>query len=72
MTKAEILRQTVDLPDSEKLDLAEAIWASVKDPNAFALPDWQRALLDERLSKYGEEEGQDWEDVRAEIWPSAE
>ncbi|HEX2645172.1 MAG TPA: addiction module protein [Thermoanaerobaculia bacterium] len=72
MTKAEILRQTVDLPDSEKLDLAEAIWTSVKDPNAFALPEWQRTLLEERLSKYAEEEGQDWEDVRAEIWPSAE
>jgi putative addiction module component (TIGR02574 family) len=71
MTKAEILRQTVDLPDSEKLDLAEAIWASVQDPNAFALPEWQRTLLDERLSQYAEEEGQDWEDVRAEIWPSA-
>lgn len=70
MTKAEIKRQVMELPEQERLEVADAIWASLDDPNALPLPQWQKNLLDERLSSLESEEGRDWEDVKAEIWPS--
>jgi hypothetical protein len=33
-------------------------------------PQWQRDLLDERLASCESEEGRDWEDLKAEVWPS--
>jgi hypothetical protein len=33
-------------------------------------PQWQRDRLDERLASSESEEGRDWEDLKAEIWPS--
>lgn len=70
MTKAEIQRQALELPEEERVEVAEAIWASLGDPDARPLPSWQRDLLDERLASAGTEEGRDWDDVKAEIWPS--
>ena len=70
MTKAEIQRQVMELPEEERLEVAEAIWASLDDPDAHPLPSWQRDLLHERLASLDTEEGRDWEDVKAEIWPS--
>ena len=69
MTKAEIQREIMKLPEDERLEVAEGIWASLDDPDAHPLPSWQRDLLDERLALHGTEEGRDWEDVKAEIWP---
>lgn len=69
MTKAEIQRQVMELPEEERLEVAEAIWASLDDPDARSLPSWQRDLLDERLASAGTEEGRDWDEVKAEIWP---
>jgi putative addiction module component (TIGR02574 family) len=70
MTKAEIQRQVMELPEQERLEVAEAIWASLDDPDARPLPSWQRDLLDERLASAETEEGRDWDEVKAEIWPS--
>ena len=69
MTKAELQRQALELPENERLELADTIWASLSDPDALPLPAWQRDLLDERLASSEAEEGRDWEEVRAEIWP---
>lgn len=69
MTKAEIQRQVMELPEDERLEIAETIWSSVGNPDALPLPAWQRDLLDERLASLESEEGRDWEDVKAEIWP---
>ena len=69
MTKAEIKRQVMELPEQERLEVAEAIWASLDDLDARPLPSWQRDLLDERLASLETEDGRDWEDVKAEIWP---
>jgi len=69
MTMAEIKRQVLELQEEERLEVAEAIWASLDNPDASPLPSWQRDLLDERLASIGTEEGRDWEDVKAEIWP---
>jgi putative addiction module component (TIGR02574 family) len=69
MTKAEIQYQALELSEPERLELAEALWASISDPDALPLPQWQRALLEERLATSESEEGRDWEEIRAEIWP---
>jgi putative addiction module component (TIGR02574 family) len=69
MTRAEIQLKVMELPQEERLEIAEAIWSSLDDPNALPLPPWQKDLLDERLASLGTEEGRDWEDVKAEIWP---
>jgi len=69
MTRAEIQLKVMELPQEERLEIAEAIWSSLDDPNVLPLPQWQKDLLDERLASLGTEEGRDWEDVKAEIWP---
>lgn len=71
MTRTEIQRQILELPENERLELADAIWASLEDPDALELPAWQRELLDERLAASETEEGRDWEEIRSEIWPSS-
>lgn len=71
MTKAEIRQQIMELPETERLEIADAIWSSLDDPDALPLPQWQRDLLDERLASIDTEEGKDWEDVKAEIWPAS-
>ncbi len=70
MTKIEIQRQIMTLPEVERLEIADAVWASLADPDTLPLPRWQRDLLDERLADSVGEEGRDWEDVKAEIWPA--
>ena len=69
MTRAEIQLKVMELPEEERLEIAEAIWSSLDNPDALPLPQWQKDLLDERLASLGTEEGRDWEDVKAEIWP---
>lgn len=70
MTKIEIRQQVMELPEAERLEIADAIWSSLDDPDTLPLPQWQRDLLDERLASIDTEEGRDWEDVKAEIWPA--
>jgi putative addiction module component (TIGR02574 family) len=71
MTRAEIEQQALELTERERLELAEALWTSVAAADALPLRDWQRDLLDERLALAETEEGRDWEEIKAEIWPRA-
>lgn len=74
MTKTEIAREALCLPEQDRVELAEALWASLnlenadEDPN---LPEWQRDLLDRRLKASAGETGETWDEVRAAIWPEA-
>jgi putative addiction module component (TIGR02574 family) len=70
MIKAEIRRQVLKLPKQERLALALDIWTSIEDPDALALLDWQRKLLDERLAAAPGEEAIEWGNVQAKIWHS--
>lgn len=74
MTKAEVQRQALQLPERERLQLAEELWASVADLNAYPedlpLPQWQGDLLDERLKETRDDPGKPWEQVKGEIWPT--
>lgn len=69
MTRHELQRQVLDLPEADRLALAEAVWASLDNPDAFTLPNWQREILQQRLASVETEEGEPWEAVRAELWP---
>lgn len=73
MTKVDIVQQALILPEQERFELAHTLWASLEEPDAYhepyPLPEWQRQLLDERLEASADEEGETWEQVRAEIWP---
>lgn len=67
MSKAESQRQVLELPEEDRLEIAETIWSSLENPNTVPLPQWQRALLDERRASLKAEEGRDWEDVKADF-----
>lgn len=73
MTKTELKKQALQLPERELLQLAAELWASIDDPNAYQddlpLPQWQKDLLDERLEESKDDPGKPWEQVEAEIWP---
>ena len=72
MSKTEIAQQALGLPEHDRFELAHILWASLDDPNAhrdLTLPEWQRQLLDERLKASADEVGEDWERVKAEMWP---
>ena len=73
MTKTEVRRQALQLPEADRLRLAEELWASVDDPNAHAVllvPEWQKDLLDERLESSRNDPGKPWNQVKAELWPT--
>ena len=74
MTKTEVISEALRLPEPERLALAEELWASVKDPNAYSeamsLPQWQKDLLDQRVEESKDDPGKPWDQVKAEIWPT--
>lgn len=55
MTKDEVWRRALQLPERERLQLAEELWVSVSEAQGNLddrpLPLWQRDLLDERLAE---------------------
>jgi putative addiction module component (TIGR02574 family) len=70
MVAKNLLENVLALPVAERLELASRIWESVKDtPEAQALPDWQKEMLDERLRDMEENPDDEvsWEDVEAEL-----
>ena len=74
MTKTEIASQALSLPERDRFELAQTLWASLDDPDgcratAPPLPDWQKRLLDERLAASADDPGKPWEAIRGELWP---
>jgi putative addiction module component (TIGR02574 family) len=73
MTKTEITQQALRLPDQERYELIHTLWSSLDEPGTHPSPDllpkWQQRLLDERLAASAGEIGEDWSDVKAELWP---
>ena len=74
MTRAEIASQALQLSESERLALAEELWASVEHPDAhredLPLPQWQADVLEQRLVESRDDPGKSWAEVKAEIWPA--
>ncbi len=73
MTKTELRKTALGLPVEERLELAEAIWESVEgQAEQPAIPDWQRSLLDERITAddAAPEAGSPWHEVKQRILAS--
>jgi putative addiction module component (TIGR02574 family) len=73
MTRAELQSQILQLPVEDRLELAEALWESLKrEPVQPELPAWQREALDERLAAddAAPEAGSPWEEVKQRILSS--
>jgi putative addiction module component (TIGR02574 family) len=52
MGKQELVAEILSLPVEERMEVAEAIWASISAvPDALPLTDWQREELDRRLAE---------------------
>ena len=52
MGKQELVAEILSLPVEERMELVEAIWASISSvPDALPLTDWQKAELDRRLEE---------------------
>jgi len=69
MTTAELKHRILELPEPERLAIAEAIWQSLEDPDSLPPLEWQKGLLDERLAASENEVGRTWEEVEAALWP---
>jgi putative addiction module component (TIGR02574 family) len=68
--KSVLPKEILDLPVSERLKLAEAIWNSIADSTEqLALTKDQIADLDQRLVEYEKnpEAGSSWEEVKERI-----
>lgn len=52
MGKQELVAEILSLPVEERMELVEAIWASISAvPDAIPLTDWQKKELDRRLEE---------------------
>ena len=52
MNKQELLAEILSLPVEERMELVEAIWASISAaPETLPLTHWQKAELDRRLTE---------------------
>lgn len=72
MTSIDLMNKIVssqklsELSVSERLDLMEDVWASLSEtPESVPVPDWHRALLDERIAAQERDPG-DATDASAE------
>jgi putative addiction module component (TIGR02574 family) len=72
MRRVEI-QKLLELPVAEKIELAQMLWESIEpedEAGFLAIPDWQRQILDERLTDLAEhpDDEQTWKEVKAELW----
>lgn len=69
MTKADLIRQALELPLDEQLDLAQTLWEHASPETDFTLTAELRDLLESRLleARANPEAGVPWEDVKARL-----
>ena len=66
MSARPILEEILRLPPDQRLRLVEDIWESLAaSPADVPVPEWHRAVLDERLADPGEAAGRSWDEVQA-------
>jgi putative addiction module component (TIGR02574 family) len=74
--KSTEIRRLLELPASERMELAQILWESVEpgdEAHFLAIPDWQRSILAERSAdlERNPADEETWEDVKAELWPKS-
>ena len=69
MTKADLIRQALELPLDEQLDLAQTLWEHASPESDFTLTAELRNLLESRLleARANPEAGVPWEEVKARL-----
>ena len=69
MTKADLIRQALELPLDEQLDLAQTLWEHASPETDFTLTAELRDLLESRRleARANPEAGVPWEDVKARL-----
>ena len=69
MTKADLIRQALELPLDEQLDLAQTLWEHASPEADFTLTPDLRDLLESRLleARTNPGAGVPWEDVKARL-----
>jgi putative addiction module component (TIGR02574 family) len=73
MTKEDV-DKLLKLPAEERLEIAQVLWNSVEPADEvrfLSLPDWQRAVLQERLEDLVRNPGDEqlWDEIKEELWP---
>lgn len=70
MIDAQIFEKLLELPATDRLAIAEALWDSLSaDAASVPVPDWHRPLLDQRLDEDEADtgSGESWDEVRRRI-----
>jgi len=64
-----ILKEALELPDEEKLELIGDLWDSLENPDDIQLTKEQKEELDRRLEEYYKDptSGSSWEEVKSRI-----
>ncbi len=74
MTKAQILREVLELPTADRLDLAMVVWESLESEPSEGPPlqTWHREILDQRIAEddANPEVGAPWPEVKQRILAS--
>lgn len=70
MAVTPLLKQILDLPAEQRLQLVEDIWDSLAQSEASVpVPEWHRQELDRRLADPAEETTESWDAVQQRLKP---
>jgi putative addiction module component (TIGR02574 family) len=68
MVATPLLKQILDLPADQRLQLVEDIWDSLAQSEASVpVPEWHREELDRRLADPAENATESWDTVRQRL-----
>ena len=70
MDSSPLLKQILELPPAQRLQLVEDIWDSLaQSEQSVPVPDWHKQELDRRLADPREDATLSWDDVQQRLKP---
>lgn len=70
MDSSPLLKQILELPPAQRLQLVEDIWDSLaQSEQNVPVPDWHRKELDRRLADRSEDATLSWDEVEQRLKP---
>lgn len=70
MSSSLLLKQILELPPDQRLQLVEDIWDSLaQSEQSVPVPDWHRQELDRRLADPREDATLSWDEVQQRLKP---
>jgi len=68
MSRSALLREILDLPAEDRIQLVERIWDSLAaSAESVPVPEWHQSELDHRLGDPDEQATLSWEEVKARL-----